>query len=409
MNDFPVHPFPADPTRAEYAAHRRAARADGSAPRLEDVFDEVVDAVTPYGTAAASAGSLVGIALALIGLDPLASLGLGLATAIAVIAGGGFSVFRSVIDRSLDDRLRLGRVAAAHGFAYAPDGSPGWLPGVLHEGYDAGRIIHRVRSMAGRQIDAGVVRHASGVGKERTTTMWTYLAFELDAPLPHIVLDGAKNGGFLASLPTALAGNRRLSLEGDFDRSFRLWLPEGYERDALYIFTPDLMALLVDDASAYDIEIIDDWMILFRWGGADPGLPAFWKKLGRVGRVAERLALRSGRYRDERVQGNLRASQVQLAAASAAEPAASAASAPAAAASVPAAAASVPAAAEPPGTRAAAHPPVAAAPRPRARPRIAEAGRRLRRLPRVHPISLVFVGGVVCAYLYLTVQDLLGG
>lgn len=39
-----------------------------------------------------------------------------------------------------------------------------------------------------------------------------------------------------------------LSLEGDFDRYFTLYCPGDYERDALYVFTPDLLALLIDES-----------------------------------------------------------------------------------------------------------------------------------------------------------------
>ncbi|QEO13353.1 hypothetical protein FLP10_02175 [Agromyces intestinalis] len=111
------------------------------------------------------------------------------------------------------------------------------------------------------------------------------------------------------------------------------------------------------------------------------GLAGFWKMLGGAGRVAERLSLRSGRYRDDRVADNPRASQVQLAAAAAATNAAA--------------------------TNAAAT--KAAAPQPEPRPRIAEVGQRLRWLPRVPSIYVFFGVGFVCAYVYLTAQDLLGG
>ena len=50
-----------------------------------------------------------------------------------------------------------------------------------------------------------------------------------------------------SSAPTCRRRSTRtqvLSLEGDFDRYFTLYCPKEYERDALYVFTPDLMALL---------------------------------------------------------------------------------------------------------------------------------------------------------------------
>ena len=71
-----------------------------------------------------------------------------------------------------------------------------------------------------------------------------YLAVRLQRKLPQFVLDSSRNDdGKYSNLPMPIAGGQRLSLEGDFDQHFALHSPRGYERDALYIFTPDLMAL----------------------------------------------------------------------------------------------------------------------------------------------------------------------
>ena len=49
--------------------------------------------------------------------------------------------------------------------------------------------------------------------------------------------------------------NQVQSLEGDFDKYFTLYTQDGSQADALYVLTPDVMALLIDYASDYDIEI----------------------------------------------------------------------------------------------------------------------------------------------------------
>ncbi len=88
---------------------------------------------------------------------------------------------------------------------------------------------------------------------------------------------------------------QRLSLEGDFDRYFHLSCPAGYERDALYLFTPDVMARFVDNASALEVEIVDDWMFLYspdelstldptRWAWAFAVVSALIDKLDQWGR-----------------------------------------------------------------------------------------------------------------------------
>ena len=46
------------------------------------------------------------------------------------------------------------------------------------------------------------------------------------------------------------------TLEGDFDRHFTLYAPDGYGRDALYLLTPDLMSRLIDSARAFDVSLL---------------------------------------------------------------------------------------------------------------------------------------------------------
>ncbi len=49
-----------------------------------------------------------------------------------------------------------------------------------------------------------------------------------------------------------------LELEGDFGKHFELHVPAGYERDALYVLTPDVMQVLIDEAADRRVEIVDD-------------------------------------------------------------------------------------------------------------------------------------------------------
>lgn len=87
-----------------------------------------------------------------------------------------------------------------------------------------------------------------------------YLSLSLPRRLPHMILS-AKPYSF--ALPGDLAQNQHLSLEGDFDNYFKLYVPNGYERDALYVFTPDIMQLFKDNLSAFTIEIIDDRFYIY--------------------------------------------------------------------------------------------------------------------------------------------------
>jgi len=81
------------------------------------------------------------------------------------------------------------------------------------------------------------------------------------------------------------------------------YCPEGYERDALYVFTPDLMALLIDEVGAYDVEIVDDRMTLFTRRPIDLLDPETWCRYERIMELVLPKARRqTRRYRDERAE-----------------------------------------------------------------------------------------------------------
>lgn len=111
-------------------------------------------------------------------------------------------------------------------------------------------------------------QYSTGSGKNRHTVSYGFIRIKLDRNLPHMVLDSVKNNANLlgmsfSNLPLMINKDQRLSLEGDFDSYFRLYAPKEYERDALYVFTPDLMALFIDELGSFDAEIIDDYMYIY--------------------------------------------------------------------------------------------------------------------------------------------------
>lgn len=132
---------------------------------------------------------------------------------------------------------------------------------------------------------------------------WTYVALTIDRRLPRMVLDARRNDGVVrSSLPEVLADSQRLSLEGDFDRHFTLYAPASYERDALYVFTPDLMALLIDNAAVFDIETVDDQIIFFTKERLPLDDPAVWQQISELlDTVGAKFSSQTARYADARV------------------------------------------------------------------------------------------------------------
>lgn len=130
---------------------------------------------------------------------------------------------------------------------------------------------------------------------------WTYVIVTLPAPLPHVVLDATSNDGRRSDLPVDIRRHQRMSLEGDFDRWFRVWAPADYGPDALYVLTPDVMAALVDHAPGFNVEMVDDLLAFSAPDRSDWGTPEPWRALdGILERVVPKIVRASGRYRDDR-------------------------------------------------------------------------------------------------------------
>jgi hypothetical protein len=203
------------------------------------------------------------------------------------------------------DRVyRLDRFARANGMSYMPRMPRPPLPGMIF-GIGNSRVSSDiVRGTVPRFVEFANYTYDTGSGKERHTFHWGYVALKLDTPLPNIVLDSTSNNDLfgVSNLPVSFDKDQRLHLEGDFDKHFALYCPRGYERDALYLFTPDIMARFIDNAAALDVEIVDDWLFLYSKRDFSTLDPATWEWLfSVVGALLDKFAQWS-RWRDERLE-----------------------------------------------------------------------------------------------------------
>ena len=195
--------------------------------------------------------------------------------------------------------LRLETFAAANDLVFSPASPKPHYPGLIFgQGGDQKTVDH-LRSREGRFLDIGNFQFTVSNGKTTSTHQRGFMALHLDRRLPHMVLDATANG----SLGLAAFGRDQvLSLEGDFNRFFTLYCPRQYERDAYYVFTPDLMALLIDMASPFDVEIIDNWMFVYTNGPFPMTNPGLHERLFRiVDTVGAKTLRQTSRYVDERI------------------------------------------------------------------------------------------------------------
>ena len=198
---------------------------------------------------------------------------------------------------------RFEKFAAANALTFSPvDADPQYSGSIFQNGYGR-KALNHFRSAADRFLDYGNYQFETGSGKSHSTHTWGFLALALDRSLPNMVLDSKANNGLFGGSNLALYDKTQvLSLEGDFDNYFTLYCPAAYERDALYVFTPDLMALLIDNAAPFDVEIVDKWMFVYSASPFDLRQPAVHHRvLSIVATVGAKTLTQTERYADERV------------------------------------------------------------------------------------------------------------
>lgn len=121
----------------------------------------------------------------------------------------------------------------------------------------------------------------------------------LPRPVPNMVLLST-SGNVLKKLGIALKESQRLSVEGDFHTRFTLYCPSEYEVDALYVFSPDVLARLMDAAAGCDVEIVDNRVLIYAPARAfaEPGQLSELPELVRY--LHEKFERQTHRYRDAR-------------------------------------------------------------------------------------------------------------
>jgi hypothetical protein len=307
-------PLTAPVTAAQVTAFKRWARSTGQAwaqLTAASIIGWVVGGfaivIFVFVGGFAICGVLVRALLRALGVSDGTAAALSTAIVAVVFFGiAGLIVWGMIANSNKTWRrhYRLDQFARANGLAAFPVSADPRYAGSIF-GIGSSRASYdRIQSTSGRFLDIGSYRYTTGSGKNRTTHTWGYLAMQLDRRLPQMVLDSKANNGLFGStnLPKTFSRDQVLSLEGDFDKYFTLYCPREYERDALYVFTPDLMALLVDNAGAFDVEIVDDWLFVYSTTPIDTTDPA---QIGRMFQIVDTVGAKtlsqSDNYSDDRV------------------------------------------------------------------------------------------------------------
>jgi tetrahydromethanopterin S-methyltransferase subunit F len=235
-----------------------------------------------------------------------ASSGVFVLAPLILLVVAGFFAYRFIghAGGRWESLLRRTRFAAANRLEYSTGRTNPDYPGLVFGLGQNRQTSDNYQSVTGRQFELGNYRYTTGSGDDKKSHNWGYLALRLERKLPHMVLDARGNNGLLGTttLPTSFRRDQKLSLEGDFDRYFTLYCPREYERDALYVFTPDLMALLIDESAAFDVEIVDDWMFVYSVLPLELDQPTTVQRMFRIIETVGAKTLRqTDRYADERI------------------------------------------------------------------------------------------------------------
>lgn len=166
------------------------------------------------------------------------------------------------------ERMKLAKMdhfASINHMGFVSDGEITYKPGIIFNSGNPTTVTSAYIASNRSFSEIGNITYVVGSGKNRREYDFGYIEIKLPKRLPNIVLDSTKNNqlGILSNLPNFVPGGQKLELEGDFNNYFTVHVPEGYERDALEIFTPEVMQLLVDNLHNFDCEIIDDSLYLY--------------------------------------------------------------------------------------------------------------------------------------------------
>lgn len=190
-----------------------------------------------------------------------------LAQVAAILLGAALVASSTItIRRHHRRRAALAAIADALGWEFRADIGDHVWGGSIDEQIDReGRTARDHLDARHCDIPFDSVERTFVVGDREGATMHTVRAIRIPLPseAPRITLRSRRGGGALSVLPRRATGSSRIRLEGDFSDVFEVSVPTGYETDALYVLTPDLMVILLDESADLDLEIVDSTLHVY--------------------------------------------------------------------------------------------------------------------------------------------------
>lgn len=150
--------------------------------------------------------------------------------------------------------------AEINGWHYKSYGDPDQESGIMFKQGNGGSISNIIEGVIdGRQFRIIEYDFSVGSGKSKKTYYYAVFAFKFNGSFPHIYLNNKYNS-------YGLSVGEKIPLSSEFEKRFTLFAPKEYEIEALEIFTPDILANLLDNGFPHDVEFINQEVLIFTNG-----------------------------------------------------------------------------------------------------------------------------------------------
>lgn len=137
---------------------------------------------------------------------------------------------------------------------------PAEEPGIMFKQGNRRAISNEIEGVIeGRHFRFFNYQFSVGYGKNSRTYHYTVFAFKFDGLFPHLYLNNKNN-------VWSINAGEKIPLPVEFEKEFSLSAPRKYEIEALEIFTPDVLAKLLDGNFPHDVEFIDHDVYIFTDG-----------------------------------------------------------------------------------------------------------------------------------------------
>jgi hypothetical protein len=112
-----------------------------------------------------------------------------------------------------------------------------------------------------RPVRVFLYSYTVGSGKNSHTYRYTVFESTFNGNMPHMLLDSKKL--FFSNDIPDFSGGHHISLEGDFDKYFSLYVEKEFEIEALQMFDPDFMAELIESSKSFSAEFFQNKIYVF--------------------------------------------------------------------------------------------------------------------------------------------------